>query len=243
MKAYLLSAGLGTRLLPLTKKTPKVMLPIGGKPLLWYQLQFLKFYGIYDVIINLHQNPEIVTNYFGDGKSIGMNITYALEKKLLGTAGSVKKSQNYFANEPFLVIYADTIRTIDINKLIKFHEVKKRAATIALYETNEPWTQGIVKVDKNDRIISLVEKPKNHKGDRLSNAGIIIFEPLIFDYIPKNKFSDFGFDVLPKFIEFEQVYAYQTDCYIQDIGTPERYARAKNDFAKNKINFPFSIVE
>lgn len=242
MKAYILSAGLGTRLYPATHTIPKVMLPIDDRPLLWYQIQLAKFYGFDQIMINLHKNSDKITNYLGDGKNFGVSISYAYEKKLLGTAGSVKAAEKFFNNETFLVMYGDTLRMTNLKKLLEFHKKKKSICTVALYQTNEPWTQGIIEIDKNHKVVSFVEKPKKgEERSNLSNAGVLILEPAIFVYIRPNKFADFGVDVLPNLIKSEKVFATETDDYIQDIGTPERYVKAKKDFEKGKIKFPFKI--
>lgn len=242
MKAYILSAGLGTRLHPTTQTIPKVMLQIGSKPVLWYQIKLAAFYDFDEIMINLHQNANIVTRYFGDGKNFKARISYSFEKKLLGTAGAVKAAEKFFKGETFLVMYGDTLRTTNLKKLLDFHKEKGGVCTISLYEAKEPWTQGVVEIDKNGQILALVEKPKkDEEPSNLANAGVMIFEPKIFDNIPKNKFSDFGFDIFPTLVKKEKVYGFKDNSYIQDIGTPERYRKAKIDFAKGLIKFPFKI--
>jgi len=242
VRAYILSAGLGTRLYPITDKTPKVMLPIGQRPLLWYQIKLASFYGFDEIIVNLHKNAKKVSDYFGDGKDLQVKILYAYEKKLLGTAGSVKRAQNFFDKQTFLVLYGDTFRNTNLKKLCNFHLRKKGICTILLYQTDEPWTQGIIEINKNNQVLSFVEKPKRGKErSNLSNAGVLICEPKIFDYIQPDKFSDFGADVLPNLAKIERVFAVKTGDYTQDIGTPEHYQKAQDDFAKGKIKFPFKI--
>lgn len=244
MKAYILAAGLGTRLYPLTKKITKVMLPIGDKPLLWYQIKLLSYYGFSDIMINLHKNPQQITDYFGDGKNLGIQIHYSYENKLLGTSGSIKKAKPFFDNETFLVLYGDNLTNYNILKLFTFHKIKKGVATIGLYESNEPWTQGVVIKNKDGMVIKFVEKPK--KEEVLSNevnSGIYFFESKIFDYIPDKEFSDFGLDVFPKLIKNGSVFALNTSDYIQDIGTYKRYEKAKRDFLQGKVKFPFSLNE
>lgn len=216
------------------------MLPVGGMPVLWYQINLAKFYGIGEIMINLYKNPEVVTNYFADGRKFGVRIFYSHEKNLLGTAGSVKVAQNFFGNKTFLVMYGDTLRNTNLKKLLKFHKEKSGACTILLYKTTEPWTQGVVELSQNSQIVSMVEKPKKGtEKSNLSNAGVMIFEPKIFDYILPNKFSDFGFDIFPTLVKKEKVYGFKDNYYIQDIGTPARYKKAKIDFEKGLINFPF----
>lgn len=139
MKAMILAAGLGTRLRPLTNTVPKVMLPVGSKPLLEYHLDLLKKYGIREIAINLHYLPDAIKNHLGDGSKFGVNITYLFEPELLGTASAVKEL-GWFFDETFLVIYGDNLVEVDFSKLIKFHELRGGLATIAVYHHPEPWT-------------------------------------------------------------------------------------------------------
>jgi len=242
MKAYILSAGLGTRLYPITKRTPKVMLPVGNKPLLWYQIMLAKCYGFDDILINLNRNKKQVTDYFKEGKKFGVKITYAFEKKLLGSAGSIKKAESFFKDEPFLVIYGDTLSNTNFKKLLKFHKNKKSMCTISLYETDEPWTQGIIEINKKNQVINFTEKPpKGKEKSKLSNAGVLIFNKEVFKYIPNGKFYDVGSDLLPKLIDTKKVFALNTNSYVLDIGTYARYEKVKQDILNNKVKFPFKI--
>lgn len=244
MKAYILAAGLGTRLYPQTKKTPKVMLPIDDKPLLWYQVKLLSYYGISDIMINLHKNPDIVTDYFKDGKKFGVKIQYSLEKRLLGTAVTIKKARGFFDEKTFLVFYGDNLTNYNIGKLFLFHKSKKGVATIGLYKSPEPWTQGVVIKKRDGRVTEFKEKPKKVEiRSNEVNSGIYFFESKVFDYIPDSRFSDFGHDVFPNLIQNEIVFALNTNDYVKDIGAKDRYQKAKKDFLQRKIKFPFSINE
>lgn len=240
MKAYILSAGLGTRLYPQTLKTPKVMLPIGDKPLLWYQIKLLNFYKVTRVMINLHRNSDVITEYFGDGKKFGAKIFYANEDRLLGTAGSVNNAEDFFNEDTFLVFYGDNLTNFNINKLLTFHKKNMGIVTIGLYKNVKPWTAGMVIKDKNGKVKKFVEKPnRNNIESNEVSAGIYVFEPRIFKYFPKQNFSDFGHDIFPKLILKEKVFALNTLDYVQDIGTPKRYEKAKEDFKNGLIKFPF----
>ena len=242
MKTYILSAGLGTRLYPSTHTIPKVMLPIGKKPVLWYQIQLAKFYGIGEIMINLYKNHKVITDYFGDGSKFGVRIFYSYEKKLLGTAGAVKIAEKFFDDKTFFVIYGDTLRNTNLKKLLDFHKKKNGVCTISLYKTEEPWTQGIVELSQNSQILSIVEKPKKGtEKSNLSNAGVLICKSKIFDHIQPNSFSDFGENVLPNLVKSKKVFGLETDGYIQDIGTPECYQKAKKDFKKGLVKFPFKV--
>jgi NDP-sugar pyrophosphorylase family protein len=236
VKAMILAAGLGTRLRPLTDKVPKVMLPIEGKPLLEYHLGLLKKFGINDVAVNLHYLPDAVRNYFGDGSKFGVRVKYSFEPTLLGTAGAVKKLEGFF-DETFLVIYGDNLIEVDLSRLLKFHDERRCLATIAVYHHPEPWTQGILKLNDSGRVKSFVEKPeKGSITSDFANAGIYILEPKILLLIPKDTFFDFGKDVFPLMLKKGlPIYGCEIGGYIQDIGTPERYARAQEDVRIGRV--------
>ncbi|MBM3749055.1 MAG: nucleotidyltransferase family protein, partial [Acidobacteria bacterium] len=124
VQAMILAAGEGTRLRPLTLERPKPMLPIGGRPLLEHLILWLRDHAITHLAINLHYKPDSVRAYFGDGAPWGVAITYSLEDPILGTAGAVKKLQDYFA-DTFVVVYGDLLTNLDLTRLIMFHNAHK----------------------------------------------------------------------------------------------------------------------
>ena len=107
MKAVILAAGKGKRLIPLTESIPKVMIPVLGKPVLEHHIEKLARSGIREIYVNLHHLPEIITSYFKDGKEWNVNIHYSFEPELLGTAGAIKKLQRELENNPFIVVCFD----------------------------------------------------------------------------------------------------------------------------------------
>ena len=132
MKAFILAAGLGTRLRALGLDLPKVMVPIGGQPLLQHHFEWLRRQGVTEFILNLHYLPEKITDFFGDGHRFGVKITYSPEPELLGTAGGVKKMEAALRDGPFMVIYGDNLIRMELGPLIEFHRQRRAAATIAL---------------------------------------------------------------------------------------------------------------
>ncbi|MGD1020024.1 MAG: NDP-sugar synthase [Verrucomicrobiia bacterium] len=237
MKAFILAAGLGTRLRSLGLDVPKVMVPIGGKPLLEHHFELFKRQGISEFIVNLHYLPEKITSYFGDGSRFGVSITYSHEPKLLGTAGAVKKMESELRGGAFIVFYGDNLVRVDFAPLLEFHRARQAQATVALFASPEPWTGGVVETDSNGRVLRFVEKPdrKQVSTNRIS-AGILVLEPQVLDMIPAGQFYDFGWDVFPKLLaERRPVYAMEPKAYIQDVGTPERLAKAQRDFEEGSL--------
>jgi mannose-1-phosphate guanylyltransferase len=238
MKAFILAAGLGTRLRSLGLDLPKVMVPVGGKPLLEHHLELFKREGIGELVVNLHYLPEKITGYFGDGSKFGVKMTYSPEPELLGTAGGVKKMERELLDGTFLVFYGDNLVRVDFAPLIEFHRARKAVATVALFASPEPWTGGVVETDSNGRVLRFVEKPDPKQvSTNLISAGIFVLEPSVLGTIPAGQFYDFGKDVFPKLLaDGQAVYAMQPEAYIQDVGTPDRLAKAQHDFEQGVLN-------
>jgi mannose-1-phosphate guanylyltransferase len=230
MKAMILAAGEGTRLRPLTKMIPKPMLPVGGKPLLEHTICWLRSYGIKQVAVNLHHAPWLTQAYLGDGSAWGVRITYSLEDKLLGTAGAVKKLQNYF-DDAFVVVYGDVLTNMDLTALVSFHRAKGGWMTIALYQVENPSACGLVKLDGEGKILRFVEKPSpEHVFTDLASTGVFVMEARVLDHIPSDTFYDFGHHLFPDLLaKGIPLYGYPIDAYLVDIGTMEKYREAQLD--------------
>jgi len=232
----ILAAGKGTRLKSLTREIPKPMLEIGGKPILEHLINLLKKYGVNEIAMNLHHLKDAIKGYFGDGEKFGVRITYSYEEELLGSAGAVKKLEDFFSGT-FFVVYGDLFTNADLKKLLEFHKDKSSQATIALYEVENPEECGIVGIDAENRIEKFIEKPAPCEVfTNLANAGIYVLEPEIIDFIPENKFFDFGRDLFPVLIEKKiPLYGYPVKEYLADIGTADKYERAQKAFLAGKF--------
>lgn len=236
-KGFILGAGLGTRLAALGLDLPKVMLPIGGKPLLEHHLELFRSQGITEICVNLHYKPEAVRDCFQDGSRWGVRLTYSHEPELLGTAGAVRKMKDWIGRDPCLIFYGDTLVRTRFDALAGFHAKRKAALTMGVYDSPEPWTGGVVQLDPEGRVVYLVEKPPREqcRGSIIS-AGIFLAEPDLIELIPEGRFSDFGKDVFPiALARHTAIYALRLEGYIQDVGTPERYAKAQADFAAGRV--------
>ena len=209
------------------------MLPIGGEPLLQHTIELLKRHGITQIAINLHHKPDAITDYFGSGRDFGVEITYSLEDPILGTAGAVKKLQDYF-DGTFLVFYGDVLTNLNIEALISFRHLKEGLITIALYKVENPSACGLVELDEEWRVTRFVEKPPPEEVfTDLANSGVLVLEPQIINYIPPNIFYDFGHDLLPKLLAREMPmhgYPISDSTYLIDIGTMEKYERAQREW-------------
>lgn len=227
MRAYLLAAGEGTRLRPLTETMPKCLVPIKGMPLLSIWLDLLKLHGVTDVLINLHYLPHLVEQYI-DGNATGINVRIFHEKTLLGTAGTVMANRDFVRGKGcFLIAYADNLTNVNLRRMVNFHEERGGILTTGLFRAKAPRECGIAEIDGDNVITSFTEKPA-HPVSNLANAGIYIAGEELFDYIPMNKFIDFGFDVLPRLIG--KMYGYVIEEYLIDIGNPDNYKRANEQW-------------
>lgn len=232
MKGIILAAGIGKRMGDLTKDSPKPMLKVGDSPIIEYSINLFKRFGIDDIIINLHHKPSVITDYIGDGKRLGVKISYSYEKVLLGTAGAVKKVEPLL-KETFLVAYGDTLRDIDIRGMLRYHKEKKADMTIAVYPVGDSRDFGVAKMRQDGSICEFIEKHGKIKDRKTAyaNCGVYVIEPRVLSKIPKNRSYDFASNLFPRLIkEGCRLYGYHTKSYLLDIGTPESYAKARKVF-------------
>lgn len=241
-KAMLLAAGEGTRLRPLTLETPKVLLPVGGKPLIGYTLSWLRSHGISKVAINLYRQGEKIKDFLGDGSLFGISISYSLEETLLGTAGGVKRMEHFF-DDTFVVIYGDILTDFDLKGMIRFHQEKKAMATLAILEVPNPWDVGVVEINEQGRILSFVEKPpRGSEVGNLGSGGIYVLEQDILSYIPNKGCPDFAYDIFPQLIKLGvPIYGYllSPEDYLLDIGTIEKYHKADEDVKAGRVKIRY----
>jgi len=236
MKAIILAAGEGRRLRPLTKRVPKPLLPLGGRPLIDHLVALLAAHGVREIAVNLHHRPEAIRDHLGDGSRLGVSVTYSEEETLLGSAGAVKRLEPFF-DESFFVLYGDVLTDIDLTALAAFHRNRGAALTMALYQTDEPERCGIAETDVHGTVRRFREKPApGETASRWANAGVYAVEPTVLHFIPPDSFFDFGDQLIPLLLERgEPVRAYLSDSYFLDIGSPERYAQAERDLASGRV--------
>lgn len=233
MKAVILAAGLGTRMQKTYPLTPKSMLQVGGKPLIQDQIEYLKKYGIKDFYINLHFLPEKIKNFLGDGSKLGVNITYSLESKLLGTSGALNNFKNYL-NEIFIVLYGDIFTRVDFDKFLQFHNSKNSQVSLLIHKTDHPEDSDLVEIDDKNQIKNIYTSPRiqsiNHTN--FSSAAIYILKPDVLKFLPK-EISDFMEDFFPLLLQKGiKIAGYFSNDYSKDIGTPIRYADVQKDVDK-----------
>ena len=229
VKAVILAGGLGTRLRPLTLKTPKPMLPLGKKPILEHLIDWNKKNGVKSIVLCVSYRKEKIQDYFKDGKKFGVNIEYAVSKKPLATAGQLKTAED-FIDDTFVCVYGDSIFDFSLRNMIKQHKAKKSFATMSLYEYKTNLQYGVIHTSKAGKVTSWEEKPEIKAN---INMGCYVMEPGILRYIPKNK--PYGMDdVIKKAMKNKKlVSSFITKKGFLDIGNKESYKEANEEFAKN----------
>jgi mannose-1-phosphate guanylyltransferase len=225
MKAFLLAAGRGERLRPLTDRVPKCLVPIGGTPLLGLWLHRLRQHGADAVLINTHYLADQVQAYLRDHPVAGLDVRTVHEPQLPGSAGTVLRNREFVAGEEsFLIVYADNLTDMDVGDFWRFHQARDGLLTMGVFETPAPREGGIVLWDERGRVTAFEEKPA-HPRSAWANAGIYAARSGLLERIPRNVPCDFGHDVLPLLVG--EMYSYPIRGFFCDIGTPERLAAAR----------------
>lgn len=227
MKAFLLAAGLGTRLRPITDTMPKCLVPIGGRPLLGWWLDLLERHGVTDVLINLHHLPDAVRAFAAEYRG-PIHLSLVMEETLLGSAGTLAANRDFVGNdEQFFILYADNLTDVDLGALRRFNAANPAPLTVGLFRAENPSACGIAELDAGGRIIDFVEKPLHPRSD-LASAGMFVARPALFEYLrPASYPYDFGGQVMPELVG--TMNGLLLDGYIRDIGTLESLKRAEEE--------------
>ena len=199
MKAMILAAGLGTRLKPLTDKTPKALIPLLGKPLLYYLINRLKEIGVKEIIINVHHHAEQIIDYLKKN-DFNMRIEVSIEKTLLDTGGGLKKAAWFFNDDqPFIFHNVDVLSSIDLVRMMEVHTRTNALVTVAVKKRN---TSRHFLFDADDSLIgwtstesgeTILSREAGNSVQKLSFLGIHIISPQIFSLLPEdNIFSIIG---------------------------------------------------
>jgi mannose-1-phosphate guanylyltransferase len=224
MKAFLLAAGQGTRLRPITDTIPKCLVPICGTPMLRIWMDICRNAGIDEVMVNLHTHADTVRNWLTVNDT-GVRVRLADEPTLLGSAGTLLANRDWVASEScFWILYADVLTNTSLRRMQEFHLVHQPAATLGLYQVSDPSRCGIVAFDERMVVRDFTEKPAHPKG-RWAFSGLMIGTPELLNRIPSRYPVDLGFDVLPQLVG--QMLAYPISEFLLDIGTHENYLTAQ----------------
>jgi len=185
------------------------MVRVAGRPVLEHVIEWLRKFGIEEIMVNLFHLPDQICGYFGDGSRWRVRLFYSQEERLLGTAGGVRRVA-WFFKEPFLLWYGDNLSTCRLDRLWELHRAKGAWATIALHHRDDPTQSGIAELDGDGRIVRFLEKPKREEVfSHWVNAGIVALQPEVLEGIPTEGTPDFGRDVFPALLKAgKPVYGY-----------------------------------
>jgi mannose-1-phosphate guanylyltransferase len=228
VKAYVLAAGLGSRMGAITRETPKCLLPVAGRPLLQRWLEQLAAAGVEAALVNTHHLAAQVRAHLAHWPP-PLPVTLAHEEQLLGSAGTLRRWRDFAAgDERFLVVYADNASTVDLAALARALRPGD-AGVLGLFRVPDPERRGVVALDADSRVVEFAEKPERPRSD-LAWAGLLVGTPELLEAIPGRTPCDLGRDVLPGLAG--RLRGIVVDGYHEDIGTPESYRRVCRDFER-----------
>lgn len=236
MKAVIIAGGKGSRMARIYPDIPKPMIPIAGVPVLEREIVCLKSQGITDFMITLQYKADVIMDYFGNGEKHNINIEYYVEAEPLGNAGAL-----YFIKdrleEDFLLVNADSLFDINLQKFMKFHRETKALATILVHPNDHPNDSGLIRCDHTGKVEKWIPKEAEREPyyHNLVNAGMHILSPALLQRLPEKGRIDLDRDILIPLVDEKKLYAYRTPEYIKDMGTPDRLRQVENDFAKGYI--------
>ena len=250
MKAVVLAAGEGVRLRPITVTRPKHLIKVGGKSILEYCLDALKFSGVTEVIIVTHYMGDIIRQFFGDGEKLGMKIAYVKQDEILGTGNALSVVEPYVVGD-FVLVYGDLLFTPEaVGDVVRLYEAEKPAAVMAVVPVEKPESYGVVEIEKERMIKRIVEKPAaGESSSNLANAGLYVFSKDIFDKIKQTETSIRGewelTDALSLLIrDGKTVLASKIDKFDwMDIGTPWDLLEANSWALKRMEHKVYGTVE
>ena len=235
----LLVGGFGTRLSPLTNKTPKPMLPIANLPVTEHQLLVAKAAGITKVVLATAYLAETFTPYFGDGSNWGMDLKYALETEPLGTGGAIRNAAELILaeiseNEPIVVFNGDVLSRHNLAAQIKLHQSSSAAATLHLVSVEDARPYGCVPFDETGRVTDFLEKMENPITNTI-NAGCYVFSSQVVKEIEFGKVVSVEREVFPALLKAGRVIqAFVDDSYWLDMGTPKALLKGSQDYVGDR---------
>ncbi len=232
MHAVILAGGKGTRLKPYSTILPKPLMPIGEMPILEVVMRQLRWAGFKDVTIAVGYLAELLQAFFGNGERLGLDIRYSMEDRPLGTVGPLKIINDL--PQTFLMMNGDILTNLNYQDLVSFHKQQNALLTIATYERQVKVDFGVLEADENGFLSRYVEKPTL---DYSVSMGIYVFNREALKYVPDGKYFDFPELVQTLIGHGERVASYPFDGYWLDIGRPDDYAKAANEFEEKQHEF------
>jgi mannose-1-phosphate guanylyltransferase len=229
VKAFLLAAGIGSRLRPITDTIPKCMVPVGGQPLLGIWLDAFDRAGVDEVLVNLHHLPDVVRRYL-EGRAGTPAVRASFEPELLGSAGTLAANRAWVEGEEmFLACNADNLTDFDLRSLVETHRKHGEMATLTVFHSERPSAGGVVELDPAGTVTGFAEKPRQPVSD-LVNAGMYAFRPDVLDVLDElgPPPVDIGYHLLPRLVG--RAKGVLVEGYLRDLGTVDAYERAQQEW-------------
>ena len=224
--AVIMAGGKGSRLRSITNdEIPKPMVPVNGKPLLEYQVDKLKAYGIKKIVMIVGHLGEKIEDHFKDGKDFGVDIDYIFEKEPLGTAGAFYYLKDKIDTKDFLLIFGDVFFDLDFDRMEAFHFKNSALTTLLAHPNGHPYDSDLIQMDDNGKVVGFDSKHnvRDYWYDNMVNAGIYIINKRLLDLVKKPIKTDFEKDILANQVKLgANIYAYHSPEYVKDVGTVDR---------------------
>ena len=230
MQIVVLAGGRGTRLFPLTKDTPKSLIPILGKPFIEYQLELFKSYGIDDVVLCVGYLADKIMKHLGDGGHFGLRIRYSVEKEPLGTAGALKRAQDLL-DEEFLLTYGDSYLQVDYADVLKYLKARDRLGVMVVYKNFDRFDRSNVVVEQG--FVKAYDKSRKEPGMVYIDYGLSALRKEALSIIPRDTVMDLEcfYEAL---INTRQLLAYEATKRFFEIGSPAGLSDFE-DFASHAL--------
>ena len=228
MQAIILAGGTGSRLGRIAKHTPKPFLEVDGNPFILKIVERLIKQKVTKIIFCLCYKPKKIMEFFGDGTNLGINISYIVEEKPMGTAGAIRAAYKQISSSNAIVLNGDSFCYFNIPKILKNHCSNNADATLSILKITTPERYGLVTFNKKMKIIKFIEKTKNYKNNiNYINAGVYIIKKELIKKIEKIKPTSLERDFFPKILDKNiRAFILKENKFI-DIGTPESLRDAK----------------
>ena len=224
--AVIMAGGKGSRLLSITNdEIPKPMVPVDGKPLLEYQVEKLKTYGIKKIVMIVGHLGEKIVDHFKDGKDFGVEIDYIFEKEPLGTAGAFYYLKDKIDAKDFMLVFGDVFFDMDFDRMEDFHFKNSALTTLLAHPNGHPYDSDLIQTDDTGRVIGFDSKHnvRDYWYDNMVNAGMYIINKRLLDLVKEPVKTDFEKDILANQVKLgASIYAYHTPEYVKDVGTVDR---------------------
>ena len=224
--AVIMAGGKGSRLLSITNdEIPKPMVPVDGKPLLEYQVEKLKTYGIKKIVMIVGHLGEKIVDHFKDGKDFGVEIDYIFEKEPLGTAGAFYYLKDKIDAKDFMLVFGDVFFDMDFDRMEDFHFKNSALTTLLAHPNGHPYDSDLIQTDDTGKVIGFDSKHnvRDYWYDNMVNAGMYIINKRLLDLVKEPVKTDFEKDILANQVKLgANIYAYHTPEYVKDVGTVDR---------------------